>query len=216
MPTASAPFGILPSWHPTGQIRPTAYVSSNATDLMIPSGTNIAFYKGQPITVAIGTGAAVNGVTIVAGQMVFKPWTANTDKIFGVFAGVEYVDAQGKPWVNDTWPASQTLLAGARQVVYVWDDPEIIYRAQMDGAPSAGATYGLTGKQVNGSNFASGNALTGLSQATLSATIPATGAQGQFRIIKLANDTNNTSSDTYPVFEVKVQYSPFAAAIVSL
>lgn len=215
MPNTSAPFGFLPSWHPTGLIRPTAYKSSNATDLVIPSGTNLAFYKGQPVTVAIGSGAAVNGATIATGRMVFKPWTANTDKIYGVFAGVEYVDASGKPWVNDMWPASQTLLAGAVQTVYIWDDPEIIYRAQMDGVPSTGA-YCYQGKQVNGSNFAAGSTLTGLSQATLDLTLPATGAQGQFRIIKLANDVNNSSSDTYPIYEVKVQYSPFTTAIVSL
>jgi membrane associated rhomboid family serine protease len=99
---------------------------------MIPSGTNLAFYKGQPVTVAIGSGAAVNGATIATGRMVFKPWTANTDAIFGIFAGIEYVDATGKPVVSDTWPASQTLLAGARQTVYIWDDPLLIYRAQMD------------------------------------------------------------------------------------
>jgi hypothetical protein len=133
-----------------------------------------------------------------------------------VFAGVEFVDETGKPTVSDTWPASQKLLAGAVQTDYVWDNLEIIYRAQMDGAPSVGAGTALTGKQVNGSNFASGSTSTGLSAATLSATVPATGAQGQFRIVKIANDVNNTAGDAFPVYEVVIQFSPFTAAIVSL
>lgn len=216
MPSTAAPFGFLPVWHPSGQIRPTAYVSSNATDLMIPSGTNIAFYKGMPVLLSIGSGGAINGATVATGRMVLNKLTATTDKIHGIFAGVEYVDANGKPWSSPNWPASQTLLAGARQVVYIWDDPEIIYKAQMDGAPSAGATYGLFGKQADGSSWATGSTLTGLSTASLSATLPATGAQGQFRIVKLHEATDNSSSDTYPIFEVKVQYSQNTAAIVSL
>ena len=216
MSLVNAPFGIVPDWHPTGQIRPTAYVSYSANDLLIPSGTNIAFYKGQPVKLLIGSGGAINGVTIPTGAMVLSPVTANTDALLGVFAGVEYVDSTGKPWVQNFWPASTVLLAGARQVVYVWDDPEYIYRAQLDGAPSAGAGYALTGKQVNVSNFAAGNSLTGLSQCTLSATIVATASQGQFRIIKLFNDINGLATDPYPVYEVKLQLNAFVAAKTSL
>ncbi len=216
MSLVNAPFGILPDWHPTGIIRPTAYVSYSANDQLIPSGTNVAFFKGQPVKLVIGTGGTVNGVTVATGAMVLAPVTATSDTPLGVFAGVEYVDATGKPWVNNQWPASQTLLAGARQVVYVWDDPEIIYRAQLDGAPSVGAGYALTGKQLNVSNFAAGSTATGLSQATLSATVVATGSQGQFRIIKLFNDINGLATDAYPVYEVKLQLSPFVAAKTSL
>jgi len=216
MSLINAPFGIVPDWHPTGQIRPTAYVSYSANDLLIPSATNVNIYKGQPVKLVIGTGAAVNGVTITTGAMVLAPITATTDRPLGIFAGVEYVDSTGKPWFQNFWPASTVLFAGARQVVYVWDDPELIYRAQLDGAPSVAAGYALTGKQLNVSNFAAGNSLTGLSQATLSATVVATGSQGQFRIIKLFNDINGLATDPYPVYEVKLQYSPFVAAQTSL
>ena len=215
MSNTAAPYGFLPSWHPSGIIRPTAYVSTNATDLVRLSGSTLAIYKGQPVYTAIGSGGAIDGGTVATGRMIIRPWTANTDRIHGIFAGIEYVDATGKPVVSDYYPAGQTFLSGARQVVYIWDDPQIVYRAQMDGAIALGA-YGLIGKQLNGSNFAAGSTLTGLSQATLSATAPATGAQGQFRVVKIANEVDNTSSDTYPTFEVVIQYSPYTTAIVSL
>lgn len=216
MSLVNAAFGILPDWHPTGQIRPTAYVSYGANDLLIPSGTNVNFYKGMPVKLSIGSGGAINGVTVATGAMVLAPLTGTSDTPLGVFAGIEYVDSTGKPWVQNYWPASTTLLAGARQVVYVWDDPEIIYRAQLDGAPSVGAGYALTGKQLNVSNFNTGNTLTGLSTTTLSATVVATASQGQFRIIKLFNDIGNLASDPFPVYEVKLQLSPFVAAKTSL
>ena len=215
MPNTAAPFGFLPSWHPSGIIRPTAYVSTNATDQLRLSASTLGIYKGQPVIMSIGSGGAIDGGTAATGRMVVRPWTANTDKIHGIFAGIEYVDASGKPWVNDYCPAGQTFLSGARQVVYIWDDPLIVYRAQMDGLIAVGA-YGLTGKQLNGSNFAAGSTQTGLSGATLSLTAPATGAQGQFRVVKIANEVDNTSSDTYPNFEVVIQFSLYTAAIVSL
>jgi len=215
MPNVSAPFGFLPSWHPSGIIRPTAYVSSNATDLLRLSGSTLGIFKGQPVILSIGSGGAIDGATAATGRMVVRPWTANSDKLHGVFAGIEYVDSTGKPWVNDYCPAGQTFMAGARQVVYIWDDPEIIYRAQMDAAPAVGA-YGLCGKQLNGVNFADGSTQTGLSGAMLSATAPATNSQGQFRVIKLANGVDNTSSDTYPIYEVKIQYSLYVTNVVSL
>jgi len=227
MSSVNAPFGILPEWHPTGQIRPTAYKGYNAAsstsangtgDALIPSGTNVAFYKGQVVKLVIGTGASVNGVTITTGSMVLAPITATGDKPLGVFAGVEYIDSTGKPWFQNFWPASTALQAGTPQTVYVWDDPEIIYRAQMDAVNTVAPGSALTGKQINVSNFAAGSTLTGLSQCTLSGTNVATGAQGQFRIIKLWNDPNSLNywNDTYPIVEVKLQYSPFVAATTSL
>jgi hypothetical protein len=227
MTAVSAPFGILPDWHPTGQIRPTAYkgynaassVSANAGgDAFIPSGTNVIFQKGQVVKIVVGTGGAVNGVTISTGSTVLAPITATTDAPLGVFAGVEYVDSTGKPWVQNFWPASQALLSGSPQTVYVWDDPEIIYRAQMDGPNSVAPNLCLTGKQINVSNFAAGSALTGLSQCTLSGTNVSTGSQGQFRIIKIFNDALSALywGDAFPVVEVKLQFSPFVAAKTSL
>jgi hypothetical protein len=188
---------------------------------MIPSGTTSAFFKGTPIGLIIGSGGAINGSTAVVatGRIIFEPLTAiDTGHFlpFGVFAGVEYVDATGKPVVSDTWPVGQTMLAGSRQVVYVWDDYETVFRAQFAGAPSAGAGGGLTGKLVNFASWGTGSTLTGLSTASISATVPATGALGQARIVKLWEGADNTASDTYPVYELKLMPRQFVTPIVSV
>jgi len=221
MSTTAAPFGILPSWHPSGQIRPTAYTSFGATDQMIPSGTTSAFFKGTPIGLIIGAGAQINGSTanIATGRMIFDPLSAIDTahfKPYGVFAGVEYVDASGKPFVSDTWPAGQTMLAGSRQVVYVWDDLETVFRAQFNGVPTAGGGFGLTGKMINFASWGTGSTLTGLSTASISGTVPATGALGQGRIVKLWEGTDNLAADTYPVYEFKLMPNQFVTPVVSL
>ena len=221
MSTTAAPFGILPSWHPSGQIRPTAYTSFGATDQMIPSGTTSAFFKGTPIGLIIGSGGAINGSTAVVatGRTIFEPLTAIDTghfRPYGVFAGVEYVDATGKPVVSDTWPAGQAMLAGSRQVVYVWDDYETVFRAQFDGAPTAGGGFGITGKLVNFASWGTGSTLTGLSTAVISGTVPATGALGQARIVKLWESPGNLAADTYPIYEIKLMPCQFVTSVVSV
>lgn len=217
------PFGILPVWHPSGEIRSTGYRSTGASDLLIPSGTNVSIFKGQPVKLVIGTGAAVNGVTIPVGSVVLAPVTATTDKIAGIFAGVEFYDVTNKPTVLDFWPAGQTLFAGQPETVYLWDDPEIIYRAQMDGQYSVGGAAGLSlvGKQVNISLLAvgsvlNGSTLTGLSQGAVSQTAVATAAQGQFRIVKVFDPNVNTTADLFPIYEIKTVLSPYIAAQTSV
>jgi hypothetical protein len=221
MATVLNPFGYVPVWHPSGEIRSTGYRSTGSNDVLIPSGTNVNFFKGQPVRLLIGTGAAINGVTIPTGAMVLAPVTATGQASIGVFAGVEFFDATNKPTVLNFWPANQTLFAGAAQTVYVWDDVEIIYRSQMDGAPSVGAGAFLAGKQVNVSTLATasvtnGSTLTGLSAGGISQTIVATGAQGLFRVIKVFDPATNLSSDAFPIFELKVANHQFLNPQTSL
>jgi hypothetical protein len=217
------PFGILPVWHPSGEIRSTGYRSTGSADLLIPSGTNVNIYKGQPVKLIIGSGSTVNGVTVPTGSVVIGPVTGTSDKVAGIFAGVEFYDATNKPTVLDFWPASQTLFAGQPQTVYLWDDPEIIYRAQMDGQYSVGGAlgYSLVGKQVNISllsvgSVLNGSTLTGLSQGAISQTAVATSSQGQFRIVKVFDPNVNTTADLYPVYEIKTVLSPYIAAQTSV
>ena len=221
MSLVNAPFGILPDWHISGQLRPTAYTSYSAADLLIPSGTNVSFYKGQPVFLSRGAGSAVNGVTIPTGAIVLQPVvaaTATSQAILGIFAGIEYVDSTGKPWRQNFWPANTALLAGASQTVYVWDDPEIIYRAQFTSAPALAAGSPLTGRQFNfdQTTVANGSALTGLSQATIAPATVAAASQGTFRVIKLWNDVLGLATDAYPIYEVKLANHQFLNPATSL
>ncbi len=218
MSLTALPSGLVPAYHPSGLIR-----SVRHQGVLLP-GTNVNIFKGQPVYLAIGTGAAVNGVTIPAGQVYLAPVTATNQKIYGVFAGCEYYDALNTPQESNFWPASQVTFAGTVISAFIWTDPLIEYTIQSDGTAS-GVTTTLgdgyarfDGREANLSNFGAGNATVGLSQCTLGlSTLVATGTQGQLQITTLdPTILNQTPGDTYLQFQVRIANPQTAAPFVSV
>ena len=219
MSLVNAPFGFQPTYHPSGQIRAVAHVG------VLQPGTNVNIFSGQPVFLAIGTAATVNGVTIPAGQVYLAPVTTGSaaQKLAGIFAGCEYQDATGFYQESNFWPASQVVFPGTVVTAYIYQDQEIVYSVQLDGALLATTTLGdslsrFDGRQTFVSNFAAGSTTTGLSQCTLSASgIVATGVQGQFALLKLdPTILNQSAGDAYPVYQVKLSNSEFATPFVSI
>jgi hypothetical protein len=218
MSLTALPSGLVPAYHPSGQIRSILH-----TGILLP-GTNVNIFKGQPVKVLIGTGAAVNGVTIPAGQSYLAPCTSTADKIFGVFAGVEYFDATGFPQESNFWPASQITFAGTVITAMIWEDPLIEYTIQTDGT-SSGVTTTLgdafvryDGRELNIVNFAAGSANVGLSQCAAGlSTLVATGTQGQLFITKTdPTILNQTAGDAYLQLQVRIANSQTATPFVSV
>lgn len=218
MSLTALPSGLVPAYHPSGEIRSILH-----TGILMP-GTNVNIFKGQPVKVLIGTGAAVNGVTIPAGQSYLAPCTATADKIYGVFAGCEYFDATGFPQESNFWPASQVCFPATPVTVMLWQDPLIEYTIQTDGT-SSGVTTTLAdsfvrydGRELNITNFAAGSALVGLSQCTAGlSTLVATTVQGQLAITKTdPTILNQTAGDTFLQLQVRIANTQTAAPFVSV
>jgi len=189
MALTASPFGFVLRNHPSGQSRAKAYT--------IASG----------YATAIGYGDAVildtNG-TITVG-------TATNDLI-GTFAGVEYIDASGKPVHSKTWPASTVA---TNIVAWVNDDPLNVYEAQV---ASGGSSYvqAAIGAQVD---MVAGtpNATTGQSAQALSASIEAAGAQGQFRIIGFGPDgVYDATLNPFPTLLVQIAQHQYVANKVAI
>lgn len=218
MSLTALPSGLVPAYHPSGLIRSVAHPG------ILQPGTNVSIFKGQPVYLGIGTNAAVNGVTIPTGQVYLAPVTATTQKIFGVFAGVEYFDALNTPQESNFWPASQVCFAGTVVTAFIWHDPLIEYTIQTDGTAS-GVTTTLgdayprfDGRELNLSNFAAGSATVGLSQCTANlSTLVATTVQGQLQITKTdPTILNQSAGDTYLQLQVRIAYPQTAAPFVSI
>lgn len=213
MSLTALPSGLQPAYHPSGQIRSTAHQG------LLVAGTNVNIFKNQPVKLVLGTGGAINGVTVPAGQVVLAPITAITDPIFGVFAGCEYFDVLGKPTESDYWPASQAVMANTFVTAFIWEDPAIVYTIQTDGSIAIGSPAGtpvaaLEGRNGDISNFAAGSTTTGLSQCTFSSTLRATGVQGQLRIMKFDPTVlNQAYNDTYVQIQVQIARSQLANAV---
>ena len=217
MSVAALPSGMQPAYHPSGKIRSVAHPG------ILLAGTNVNILKNQPVRLGIGTGAAVNGVTVPAGQVYLAPITTNAQAIYGVLAGVEYFDITGAPVETNSWIASTTVFTNTAVTAWIWQDQEIVYTIQTDGAlpviVAAGAPFAqFDGRETNLSNFANGSTVTGLSQCTASAAPVATTVQGQLQILKTDPTLLNalSTSDAFVQLQVKIAQSQVAAPYASI
>jgi hypothetical protein len=193
MSATNAPYGILPVFHPSGQIRPEALQGN-----LLAAGYGTNLFKGTPLLLATdGT------MTILSGTGV---------DLYGVFAGVEYQDAgSGRPVASNKWVAGTSYVAGT-MTMYVWADPDIIFQAQADGSVAETAR----GDQVNTTNIGAGSALTGLSLATLGATPVGAGVQGQWRVHNAAPIVGNAWGDAFTQLQVSIARSQYVANKVAI
>lgn len=179
MSALNAPFGFTPVYHPSGIVRPRGYKQA------IPSGFATQILKGQVVT--------INGAN---GNV--EPIAANNVDFVGVFAGCEFLDAFGRPTKSPYWPAGQVLQSALEMIVWLWDDPLTVFRAQADGSVARTAL----GREFNTSNFAAGSTLTGQSQATLAATPIVAASQGQWYCQDVDRDPANDWGDAFTVLQV--------------
>jgi hypothetical protein len=189
MSATSAPFGLRPAFHPSGLDRAQALAGG------IPSGYASDILKGQP-------------VLYVAGSGVIEPVNATGDAVSGAFAGVEFTDTTGRRRVSNYFPANTAYQTGSC-VAYFYNDPNIVYEIQAAGSV-AQTSIGL---DANFSNFAAGSNVTGLSQATLNASILSTGVQGQVQILDIAPYPDNDWGDAFTIVRVQVARRQIAAVV---
>jgi hypothetical protein len=191
MSATSAPFGLRPAFHPSGLDRAQALAGG------ITSGYGTAILKGQAVQYSPNAGVILPVLDT----------TTNSGLVSGAFAGVEWTDTTGRRRVSNNWPASTAYIAGSC-IAYFYNDQQIVYEIQTDGTMAQTAI----GNEANLSNFAAGSTTTGLSQATLSASLVGSGSTGQFRIVDIAPYADNAWGDPYVIVRVQVSNPQFVAA----
>ena len=160
---------------------------------------------------ATGLSAISNG-TIVPSVTPGNSAASSGYQVAGAFAGVEWTDSTGRRRVSNYWPASTTYITGSC-VAYFYNDQNIVYEIQADGSMA----QTTIGGEYNFSNITSGSTTTGLSQATLaSASGQSNGAQGQMRVVDLAQQVDNAWGDAYTVVRVQLPYVQFVAATTAV
>jgi hypothetical protein len=192
MSATSAPFGMRPAFHPSGLDRAQALAGG------ITSGYSSNILKGQP-------------VKYVASSGTIAPVTS-TEAFSGCFAGVEWTDTTGRRRVSNYWPANTAYNAGSC-VAYFYNDPNIVYEIQADGSVAQTAI----GNEANftSANLAAGSTTTGLSQATLSASLVGNGVQGQMRIVDIAPYVDNAWGDAYTIVRAVVSNTQMFGAFTA-
>ena len=186
MTTTAQPFGLRPSSHPSGVIRPVAYT--------IASGYAANIFQNQPVRIAPSTGSGQTEGTIVA--------AATGEAFIGTFQGVEFTDSDGRYRVSNKWTASTSATT---ITAYVTSDPTIVYEVQTN----ANVVAADIGKQYDFANTTSGNSTTGLSSASLD--VASAAANASVRLIGLSNAVEDTATDAYLTVEVQISEHQFVA-----
>ena len=187
MSSINAPFGMRPSFHPSGLDRAVALPNG------IASAYNTGILKGQPV--ALNTSGNIIAATAGSAYQ-------------GAFAGHEYTDLTGRRLVSNQWIANTAYQTGS-EVTYYYSDPNIVYDIQADGSLAQTSI----GDQANFSNISAGSTTTGLSQCTISTSLVGSSAVGDMRIIGLTPAVDNAWGDAYTTVQVQVSRSQFVATI---
>lgn len=187
MSSTNAPFGLRPSFHPSGLDRAVALADG------ILSGYSSNILKGQPVKLD------TSGVIQAA---------AAGDAFLGAFAGVEWTDTTGRRRVSNYWPANTAYTTGSC-VAYYYQDPAIVYDIQADGS----LAQTTLGAQSDFSNATAGSSTTGLSQCTISTSVVSAGSSAQLKIVGLTPGVDNAWGDAYTVVQVQVNESQFNASV---
>ena len=190
MALTASPYGFILRKHPTGQSRANAYA--------IGASYNTAIGYGDPVL--LNTDGTLN------------IGTAGNDFI-GIFAGVTYTDASGKPTYAKNWPGA---VSGATNIVaWVYDDPDNVFEVQV-GSGGSGYVQTAIGAQAN---FVTDtpNAATGQSTSYLNATLIAASSQGNFRIVGFGNDgIYNATTNPFPTVLVRIATHQYVANKVGI
>ena len=197
MSSTSAPFGFRASFHNSGQMRPKAYVITSAY------AANI--FSGDPVKLTD------NGVIQLGTSDGTRSGTTDGVSLLGIFAGVQYLDASGKPTISPFWPSGTT---GTEITAWVYDDPETLFDVQYNN-PSSGTTVQTAVGEECDWTVASpgGSTQTGLSNTYLTA-IQAT--SGQFQITGFGYEINDSLTDAYVVVTVRINEHHYKAAVNSV
>jgi hypothetical protein len=197
MSSISAPFGFRASYHNSGQMRPKAYV--------IASTYAANIFSGDPVKLTD------NGVIQLGTSDGTRSGTTDGVSLLGIFAGVQYLDASGKPSISPFWPSGTT---GTEITAWVYDDPETLFDVQYNN-PSAGTTVQTAVGEECDWTVASpgGSTQTGLSNTYLTA-IQAT--SGQFQITGFGFEINDSLTDAYVVVSVRINEHHYKAAVNSV
>jgi len=176
MSTTSKPFGVIPAYHPSGVVRPTAFTIRNGY------GSNIL----QNQVVRIVPSSTGEGTLAAA---------ALNENFIGVFQGVEFTDSDGRRRVSNKWTANQY---GTEVVAYATLDPVIVYNVQANGSLDVDSI----GKQFDLVSVSAGDTTTGLSQAVLDTGSSASNAA--FRVIGITPGPDNAWGDNFTIVQVQI------------
>ena len=131
-----------------------------------------------------------NSVAVAVGYISVASVTEDVLNI-GVFNGCFYNDPTTlKPTWKAYYPGAINVATGEKINAYCYTNPQQLYEVQTAGT----LTQAAAGCLIDTHTYAAGSTLSGQSNEEISTAVTSSGATGQWRIIRLSEDPDN--SDT--------------------
>jgi len=159
----------------------------------------------------IASGDSGDGTGIFSGDVLtldtdgYADLAAVTEAVLGIFAGCHYTATDGSVVFSRQLPADTATLGAANIIAYVYDDPNIVFSAQVSGTGAFANNRGGFDIVIG-----TGSTTTGQSGAELDTTTLAT--SGQFMQLGLVPRDDNAWGANADV-ECKIFESVFSAAL---
>jgi hypothetical protein len=197
------PYGLIPTAHESGIIRP-AFGSGGGQPYggyTIASGYANNIFLGSPIQI---DSATPSSNILLAPAFASAASIPTASKILGAFQGVEFTLATGRRTVSPFWPAGTVPFAGSPTVVWITRDPRIRYEIQANGSVPATAMGNLA--SITANTTASGNTTTGFSTVGLdTTTLLSSGTNvNQLRIVGFSQRIDNNPGDAFTQVVVEI------------
>jgi len=178
MAATATPYGLIPYELAGGALR------AAARKFPIGANNTNAIYFGSAVSLN-------SGVITVIGATPTTTRNANTP--VGIFVGCEYVDTTGRPTWAQYLPANATTAGLTKIVVYVVDDPRVVFKVQADEAVATTA-LGLNAPLVN---VTSGSTVSGNSTTALDGSAVASTNTFAVKIIGFVDSVYSQPGDAY-------------------
>ena len=190
-PTVSAPYGLAPINSVDG--KPYAGATRQ---LPIASTYNTAIFNGDIVRVAAGGTIQKSTVTV-------DSTTAAANNTYGVFMGVQYVNAQGQTVQAQYYPGNA---AATSAFAYVVDDPMAAFKVAVTF--SGNATVTTVNQSIVGTNMSVRQGTGSTTTGDSAVSVYATNAEGNaaalpVRVVEVVPETA-TSSTAFTEVVVKL------------
>jgi hypothetical protein len=190
-PTVDAPYGL----QPINSVDGKPYAGATR-QLPIASTYNTAIFNGDIVRIAAGGTIEKSTVTV-------DSTTAAANNTYGVFMGVQYVNAQGQTVQGQYYPGNA---AATSAVAYVVDDPMAAFKVAVTF--SANATVTTVNQSIIGTNMSvrqgTGSTITGDSAVSVYATTAEGNAAAlPVRVVEVVPETA-TSAGAFTEVVVKL------------
>lgn len=190
MANSDRPFGLKPVRYRSG-----APYNGAFNPYYVGTGDMTALFIGDPVVIAADSNAAVEGDgRHLPGTLgvVTKATAGDAQLIAGVVVGVEWLHRDSLVYRP----------AETEAVIYVADDPELVFHIQDDGAGTPGAGNVFLNADLVYTH--SGSTVTGLSGVELDGSTLAADQSSQLLVLRAAALPNNDVASDFCIWEVLI------------